>query len=122
MPAAKQEVRQSVSSTLPQALTSQNSLFPVRPRLATRLHHWVRTALVLVHPSLTFPYRPVLGGALSQPSKTFPSLFDTPFFRTYPFFLPCFVASMITASSAIVGYGLLKEVRLSFFSLAQTSN
>jgi hypothetical protein len=51
---------------------------------------------------------PMLGGMLSFPAKSFP-LFDTPFFRRFPFSLPCFVVSGICAVVAVASYFVLPE-------------
>ncbi|KAK9768290.1 hypothetical protein K7432_001203 [Basidiobolus ranarum] len=53
---------------------------------------------------------PILGGLLSQPAEQYPSLFGQwEFFHTYPYFLPCFVSSMISLFGLIVAYLYLEE-------------
>ncbi|KAG8765864.1 hypothetical protein FRC12_007240, partial [Ceratobasidium sp. 428] len=37
---------------------------------------------------------PFLGGTLSHPASLVPSLFDTPFWNKYPYFLPCLVTAI----------------------------
>ncbi|CUA78546.1 Protein ZINC INDUCED FACILITATOR-LIKE 1 [Rhizoctonia solani] len=52
---------------------------------------------------------PFLGGTLSHPAKVLPSLFDTPFWNEYPYFLPCLVAAIYSSCVFIVGALFLKE-------------
>ncbi|KAH7345487.1 major facilitator superfamily domain-containing protein [Rhizoctonia solani] len=52
---------------------------------------------------------PFLGGTLSHPAKHLPSLFDTPFWNKYPYFLPCLTAAAYASFVFIVGALLLKE-------------
>ncbi|CAE6445274.1 unnamed protein product [Rhizoctonia solani] len=40
---------------------------------------------------------PFLGGTLSHPAKLLPSIFDTPFWNEYPYFLPCLIAAIYSA-------------------------
>ncbi|QRW18662.1 major facilitator superfamily transporter [Rhizoctonia solani] len=40
---------------------------------------------------------PFVGGTLSHPAKLLPSMFDTPFWHKYPYFLPCLVAAIYAA-------------------------
>ncbi|KAF9941945.1 hypothetical protein BGZ67_003516 [Mortierella alpina] len=55
---------------------------------------------------------PVLGGYLANPAKTFPDTFgDWEFFIEYPYFLPCFIASMGSVIGFIVGYFFLEETK-----------
>jgi MFS family permease len=54
---------------------------------------------------------PIIGGALARPANRF-SLFHTRFWKAYPYFLPCLVASCITGVTIIVGMGILKEVSI----------
>lgn len=53
---------------------------------------------------------PLIGGAASSPANTFPNLFNHDFFRTYPYFLPGCIASVISLTGAIFGYLVLEEV------------
>ncbi|ORY01402.1 MFS general substrate transporter [Basidiobolus meristosporus CBS 931.73] len=53
---------------------------------------------------------PILGGLLSQPAEQYPSLFGQyEFFHTYPYFLPCFVSSMISLMGLILAFFYLEE-------------
>ncbi|KNC99651.1 uncharacterized protein SPPG_09241 [Spizellomyces punctatus DAOM BR117] len=52
---------------------------------------------------------PMVGGLLSQPALTFPSWFDTPFWREYPFLLPCLVSAAVSTIGFTIGYFNLKE-------------
>jgi MFS family permease len=53
---------------------------------------------------------PSIGGLLSWPAKSFPSVFGSiQFFSDYPFFLPCFVSSLISAFGFGCGYFFLPE-------------
>ncbi|KAK5822903.1 major facilitator superfamily domain-containing protein, partial [Linnemannia elongata] len=55
---------------------------------------------------------PFLGGYLANPAQTFPEIFgDWEFFIEYPYFLPCFVASMGGVVGFLVGYFFLKETK-----------
>ncbi|ORZ03134.1 major facilitator superfamily domain-containing protein [Syncephalastrum racemosum] len=56
----------------------------------------------------------MLGGYLSEPVRKYPFLFDrggwlTDFFTAYPYFLPCFVATLIGAAAWMVSYLYLEE-------------
>ncbi|EPQ58389.1 MFS general substrate transporter [Gloeophyllum trabeum ATCC 11539] len=52
---------------------------------------------------------PLLGGALSKPNEQFPQVFDCAFFRTFPYFLPCAVASCICLLGAALALLFLEE-------------
>lgn len=56
------------------------------------------------------PDSPLIGGASSNPANSFPNLFGHDFFRTYPYFLPGCIASVIALAGAIFGYFFLEEV------------
>ncbi|KAH8111331.1 MFS general substrate transporter [Phellopilus nigrolimitatus] len=60
-----------------------------------------------------------LGGLLSHPARNIP-IFDTPFWRKYPFSLPCLIASAIAISSAVWAYFTLEEASLSNRHCAQS--
>lgn len=51
-----------------------------------------------------------LGGLLSHPARTMP-FFDSPFWREYPFSLPCFAASIFAFSATVLAIVALPEVR-----------
>ncbi|KAI9488261.1 major facilitator superfamily domain-containing protein [Zychaea mexicana] len=57
---------------------------------------------------------PMLGGLLSNPVETYPSIFGrggplTDFFTEFPYFLPCFVSAVICALGLIFGIFFLEE-------------
>ncbi|THH20372.1 hypothetical protein EW146_g974 [Bondarzewia mesenterica] len=52
---------------------------------------------------------PLIGGTFSNPAAKFPDLFDNTFFRTYPYFLPGFIAAAISFTGVIFGYFFLEE-------------
>ncbi|BGP15425.1 hypothetical protein JCM10213v2_003393 [Rhodosporidiobolus nylandii] len=54
---------------------------------------------------------PLLGGYLSHPSSSFPSipLFQHPFFLANPYALPCLVGALFPAAGAIIGFFFLEE-------------
>ena len=63
--------------------------------------------------SLTHVGSPIIGGVLSRPADQWPdTLGHIPYLKNHPYFLPCFVASLIaflTFSIALIG---LKEVMI----------
>jgi hypothetical protein len=51
-----------------------------------------------------------LGGTLSDPATNFPSIFGgMPFFKDYPYFLPCLVSSLFSATGFLLGFLFLEE-------------
>ncbi|KAI0094018.1 MFS general substrate transporter [Irpex rosettiformis] len=52
---------------------------------------------------------PLLGGTFSNPADKYPTLFDYPIFRTYPYLLPSLVAASIAISGVIFGIFFFKE-------------
>lgn len=51
-----------------------------------------------------------LGGLLSHPARNFKAFgFDTPFWRTYPFSFPCFVAATGAVAAAVRAFFTLQE-------------
>ncbi|KXN64879.1 MFS general substrate transporter [Conidiobolus coronatus NRRL 28638] len=52
---------------------------------------------------------PVIGGFLVSPAKKLPYFFDTPFWNTYPYFLPCLAAGSINVLAAILSFYYLGE-------------
>jgi MFS family permease len=53
---------------------------------------------------------PSLGGLLSWPTKNFPAIFGgIEFLEYYPYFLPCFISSLISTCGFISGYCFLPE-------------
>ncbi|CAE6442044.1 unnamed protein product [Rhizoctonia solani] len=59
--------------------------------------------------SIGSTFGPFLGGTLSHPAKHLPSLFDTPFWNEYPYFLPCLTAAVYASCVFVVGALFLKE-------------
>lgn len=51
---------------------------------------------------------PMIGGFLANPADKF-SFLDNPFFRTFPYFLPCFISSLVSFAGFILGYFYLEE-------------
>lgn len=50
------------------------------------------------------------GGYLCKPAEQFPDLFgDNEFLKEYPYFLPCFVASLGSMVGFVIGFFYLKE-------------
>ncbi|KAG9225985.1 hypothetical protein CCMSSC00406_0009082 [Pleurotus cornucopiae] len=52
---------------------------------------------------------PLIGGSLSNPAKRFPAWFDYPLWTSYPYFLPCFIASTATVIVLVISYVFLEE-------------
>ncbi|KXN69644.1 MFS general substrate transporter [Conidiobolus coronatus NRRL 28638] len=52
---------------------------------------------------------PVIGGFLVSPAKKLPYFFDTPFWNTYPYFLPCLFAGSINIFTGILSFCCLEE-------------
>ncbi|KII95734.1 hypothetical protein PLICRDRAFT_227118 [Plicaturopsis crispa FD-325 SS-3] len=59
--------------------------------------------------SLGVSIGPLMGGVLSRPYEHFPVLFASPFWKAYPYFLPCGAAAAFTAFSLLVSAIFLKE-------------
>lgn len=52
---------------------------------------------------------PFIGGTLSHPAELLPGVFDTPFWKKYPYFLPCLIAAIYAACVFVAGALFLKE-------------
>ncbi|KII95468.1 hypothetical protein PLICRDRAFT_48426 [Plicaturopsis crispa FD-325 SS-3] len=52
---------------------------------------------------------PFIGGTLSRPQDHFPNTFRAPFWRDYPYFLPCATSAMFSAIAFLVASLFLKE-------------
>ncbi|PWN46813.1 MFS general substrate transporter [Violaceomyces palustris] len=53
---------------------------------------------------------PSLGGYLADPARTFPELFGgSKFLQDFPYFLPCFIASLFNLAGILVGFFFLEE-------------
>lgn len=55
-------------------------------------------------------YRPLLGGALSNPAEKIPRLFNNALFVVFPYLLPCSVVAGMTFATVLIGFKCLKEV------------
>src|SRR6266540_4705167 len=54
----------------------------------------------------------MIGGYLSNPVDKYPDIFgNCTFLKEYPYFLPCFVAALVSFTGLIVGYFMLPETR-----------
>ncbi|CAI2185432.1 18279_t:CDS:2 [Funneliformis geosporum] len=57
-------------------------------------------------------FGPMIGGYLSNPVDKYPKIFgNCAFLKEYPYFLPCFVASLISFTGLIIGFFMLPETR-----------
>lgn len=61
-----------------------------------------------------------MGGLLQRPAERFPQYFDTPFWRAYPYFLPCLAAAFFSFTCLVVTFFLFEEVSLSLCQLGFT--
>ncbi|CAE6468440.1 unnamed protein product [Rhizoctonia solani] len=52
---------------------------------------------------------PLIGGTLSYPAKHLPRMFDTSFWKKYPYFLPCLTAAVYAGCVFMAGALFLKE-------------
>ncbi|KEP46582.1 MFS general substrate transporter, partial [Rhizoctonia solani 123E] len=55
---------------------------------------------------------PFLGGTLSHPAKLLPGVFAAPFWKEYPYFLPCLIAAFYSGCVFIAGALFLKETHI----------
>lgn len=55
-------------------------------------------------------FSPLIGGSLSRPHERFPKYFSGAFWKEYPYFLPCLVASGYVLCAFVVTLFLFKEV------------
>ncbi|KAG8734023.1 hypothetical protein FRC10_011997 [Ceratobasidium sp. 414] len=62
---------------------------------------------------------PFIGGTLSHPAALLPSVFGTPFWREYPYFLPCLVAAIFTACVLVYSAFSLEETLYAHTELKQ---
>ena len=53
---------------------------------------------------------PLIGGTFAEPATEYPHWFNTPFFRKYPYILPCIIAGTFAVAAAIVSITWLQEV------------
>ncbi|CED84579.1 Permease of the major facilitator superfamily [Phaffia rhodozyma] len=52
---------------------------------------------------------PLIGGYTSKPAEKFPTVFTSPFWKIYPYFLPCLIGSSIAFLSCLVTLFFLSE-------------
>ncbi|KAF9805229.1 hypothetical protein IEO21_09135 [Rhodonia placenta] len=56
-----------------------------------------------------FAVGPLIGGTFANPAEQFPGRFTSPFWRAYPYFLPCLVTSLIALAALILAIFVLDE-------------
>jgi MFS family permease len=88
------------SKTCIRVMASEMSTKETESQIFTMIGVAYRTGQILGQPS---------GGSLSHPERHFPALFDHPFWRAYPYALPCFVGAAYALVCAILGQIILKE-------------
>ncbi|KAI9143086.1 major facilitator superfamily domain-containing protein [Paraphysoderma sedebokerense] len=60
---------------------------------------------------------PALGGFLADPARQFPSVFGScEFLKQYPYFLPCFISSLISLAGFFIGYFYFEETHPKYAS------
>ncbi|KAG1749005.1 major facilitator superfamily domain-containing protein [Suillus paluster] len=52
---------------------------------------------------------PLIGGTFSHPASKYPEIFGYQFLKDYPYFLPCFIASVIALVGVFLGFLFLDE-------------
>ncbi|TBU50435.1 MFS general substrate transporter [Dichomitus squalens] len=52
---------------------------------------------------------PIIGGQLARPHDRWPDIFSNPFWRYYPYFLPCAASALFSAVIFVVTAALLRE-------------
>jgi hypothetical protein len=56
-------------------------------------------------------FRPVVGGMLSHPAEKWPdTVGKIAFFRSHPYFLPCFVVGLVPLGACVFTAVFMKEV------------
>lgn len=88
------------SSTCLRVMASEISSKETKSHVFSLLGVAYRTGQILGQP---------VGGVLVHPERRFPALFDAPFWRTYPYALPCFVGGAYALLCAILGQIILRE-------------
>ncbi|KAG1736727.1 major facilitator superfamily domain-containing protein [Suillus lakei] len=53
---------------------------------------------------------PLIGGTFSHPASKYPEILGYQFLKDYPYFLPCFIASVIAIIGVFLGFIFLEEV------------
>lgn len=56
-----------------------------------------------------FAVGPLIGGTFANPAEQFPEWFDTAFWRTYPYFLPCFITALVALVAIFLAVFVLEE-------------
>ncbi|GBE80717.1 predicted protein [Sparassis crispa] len=59
--------------------------------------------------ALGFVIGPLIGGTFANPATLFPRWFDSPFWRIYPYFLPCLVTASIAMLTLFIAVFVLEE-------------
>lgn len=54
---------------------------------------------------------PVIGGTFAEPATELPDWFNYPFFKAYPYVLPCIISATLAFIAALVSLTYLREVR-----------
>jgi MFS family permease len=88
------------SKTCIRVMASEMSTKETESYIFTMIGVVYRTGQILGQP---------VGGSLSHPERHFPALFDHPFWRAYPYALPCFVGAAYALVCAILGQIILRE-------------
>ncbi|OCH87038.1 MFS general substrate transporter [Obba rivulosa] len=72
--------------------------------------------------ALGFVIGPLIGGTFANPAENFPSLFNTPFWRAYPYLLPCLVTAAGTLAALLLAIFVLEETLHSKRALTKQSD
>ena len=58
--------------------------------------------------------RPLIGGTFAKPHEHFPAVFDTKFWREFPYLLPCLIVAAFVALVIIITVLFFEEVSRMF--------
>ncbi|KZT10758.1 MFS general substrate transporter, partial [Laetiporus sulphureus 93-53] len=56
-----------------------------------------------------FALGPLIGGTFANPATEYPGWFDTPFWRNYPYFLPCLITTLLALVALFLAIFVLEE-------------
>ncbi|TFK53089.1 MFS general substrate transporter [Heliocybe sulcata] len=59
--------------------------------------------------AIGFAVGPLIGGTFANPAEQYPEWFNTPFFRAYPYLLPCLINALIAVVASILAVFILEE-------------
>ncbi|KZT22272.1 MFS general substrate transporter [Neolentinus lepideus HHB14362 ss-1] len=59
--------------------------------------------------AIGFAVGPLIGGTFANPAEQYPAWFDTPFFRAYPYILPCFITALAAVVASLLAVFILEE-------------